>query len=68
MGDTGPRADLPAPFRPFGFCAEGAQESLTQPGRLGFGALLGGGLGGVFLPQALSTLSELPYPLAHRLA
>ena len=31
--------------------------------RLGFGALVGGGLGGIFLSQTLSTLPELSYPL-----
>ena len=56
------------PFRPSGFWGEGALESLPQPGRLGFGALVGGGLGGVFLYQALSTLSEFPNPLAYGLA
>jgi len=48
--------------------AEQPSGSLTRPGWLRLAAHVRAGLGGIFLCRALTTLSELPNPLAHGLA
>ena len=54
--------------RPASLWAEQPKGSSTQLGRLSFAALVRAGLGRIFLSQTLTTLSELPYPLANGFA